>query len=232
MKQNKRTPRLTAFGAAAAVGILMMGAETGSSRQAEQVRPQQTQTAERAWQAAPALSPASPSDPLAERLKRLRLPHEAIPTAEALARQADLIVFGHLQSQVSAYPAGARIGAGELYHYVQTIVVRTVLRGGGASAPSAVKLVTDGIEPLPPASDPLNLTYTGPLAEGEYVFFLRRIPGTDLYALLNGWQALYPVLDGKLIALKQNGFAAYNDLTISGLQQKLRSSAAASPENP
>ncbi|MEK8128413.1 hypothetical protein WMW72_10905 [Paenibacillus filicis] len=192
---------------------------TGSLDAAHDFQPSSTST----------LSPP-PASGLSEQLKTLKLPHTQMPSADAMARHADIVIFGHLHNQTAAYPTSTSIGSHKLYHYVQTIAVRTMLSGGGTRPPSTVKLVTDGVEPLPPASDPLNQTYTGPLAEGDYVFFLRRVPGTELYALPGGWQALYPVQDGRLIALQQQGgFSAYHALTVRELQLKLQTASAAPP---
>jgi hypothetical protein len=140
---------------------------------------------------------------------------------KALTQNADLIVEGHLEDGQENYPTGREISGRRIVHYVQRIRVQAVWKG---SATSPIKLLTSGVEPLPDAANPLNKTYTGPLEPGDYVFFLRKAGGTDYYTLHGIWQGLYPVYDGKSVALLANGgFSAFDQLGLPQFQGKVQS---------
>lgn len=148
---------------------------------------------------------------------KLRLTHNKAASYLELVRSADLIVLGHIDNHTSSYPTGVPLGTGQLVNYVQPLRVQQKLKG--LTIPSPLQLLTDGVEPLPKPSDPLNLTYTGPIAQGEYMFFLRKVPGTNFYALVGQWQGIYPVLHGKLIAVLEGGFQQFMGLTVPQVKQ-------------
>ncbi|TVY07262.1 hypothetical protein [Paenibacillus cremeus] len=162
-----------------------------------------------------------PVTPLAAQpdISKIRLQHVPVTTETELTRSADLIVYGHFDTRMETFPTGIKLSAGELVNYVQPFRIHETLKGRAERSP--IRIVTDGVEPLPPPANPLNLTYTGPFAEGEYVVFLRRVPNTKLYSLVGSWQSIYPLLGGKLITLREGGFAAYNGLTVDELKRKV-----------
>ncbi|AFC30330.1 hypothetical protein PM3016_3497 [Paenibacillus mucilaginosus 3016] len=152
---------------------------------------------------------------------RIELPKERMSTPQELAAKAEIVVAGSLEDDTKAYPTGRRVGSRPLIHYVQTFRIRSVLHGTAVSS-GRLELLTDGFDPLPLPADPLNLSYTGPLVQGDYVCFLRRVPQTNLYYLAGGWQGLYPLQGTRVIALeKQGGFAAFGGMTLEELKVKL-----------
>ncbi|QQE72697.1 hypothetical protein KDJ56_12030 [Brevibacillus composti] len=74
---------------------------------------------------------------------------------------------------------------------------------------------------MPDRSHRLNLSYPGPLAEGQYVLFLKKVRRSDLYSTVGLWQGIYPVYDGKTITLEGQGFPELNQLTIAELRRKI-----------
>lgn len=156
-------------------------------------------------------------------LSKLRLTHLKVASYQELIRSADLIVFGRIGSRTASYPTGVSLGSGQLVNYVQPLRVLQTLKD--PHAPSSIPVLTDGVEPLPKPSDPLNLTYTGPLAQGEYVFFLQKVPGTNIYSLIGQWQGIYPVQDGKLVALHEGGFQHFMGLTASNVKKLVDNAA-------
>jgi hypothetical protein len=133
--------------------------------------------------------------------------------------RSTLIVFGWTDSAHREYRTGERVPSGELYNFVQKIHVKRALKG---TSSQFLNLLTTGIEPLPDANDPLNNRYPGPLAEGEYVCFLKPVSGTDLYTIIGVWQGVYPLIDGKTVAIKGAGYTAFDQLTIQQLATKLK----------
>jgi hypothetical protein len=82
-------------------------------------------------------------------------------------------------------------------------------------------VLTTGVNPLPEAKSPLNLKYPGPLADGDYVLFLKRVPGTPYYQFTSGMQSVYPLISGRTISLKDIGFQSLDQLTLHQLGSKL-----------
>ncbi len=77
------------------------------------------------------------------------------------------------------------------------------------------------LEPMPDAESPLNLTYPGPMAEGMYIVFF--YDGESPFYLINGrWQGVYPMRDGKSIALQEAGFQELNGLTLDQFHAKVK----------
>ncbi|MFY0545408.1 hypothetical protein [Brevibacillus sp. H7] len=137
-----------------------------------------------------------------------------------LVRRCDMIVFGWTDSAHQSYPTRERVPEGRKVNYVQSIHVKTALKG---TAPRLVDLLSTGVEPLPDPENPLNMTFPGPLAEGDYLLFLQPVKGTSLHSIVGLWQGVYPVYEGKTIALRNAGFSELNDITVSQVQQKLKS---------
>jgi hypothetical protein len=137
-----------------------------------------------------------------------------------LAGRARLVVYGWTDSAQEEYPTGKQVVSGKLVNYVQTIHVKRALKG---TSPRLVKLLTCGIDPLPDPRDPLNNRYPGPLGEGNYILFLKKVSGANLYTLVGIWQGVYPVVDGKSVALKGSGYPLFRQLTVDQFAKKLNS---------
>lgn len=160
-------------------------------------------------------SPAAPADPA-----RIPVNLAQVPGPEELVRSSDLILHGYLAGRTQSHPTGELIAGRQVVHYVQHLTVKEAWKGSPAGGP--VPLLTSGVEPLPAASDPLNRTYTGPLEEGEYVCFLRRAGSSGMYSLTGIWQGLYPVFEGKSIALLDNGgFPSFDGLALPEMKSKV-----------
>lgn len=150
---------------------------------------------------------------------------QSVPSDKRLAQDSDLIIHGMLTEGQQSYPTSASVGNRRVVHYLQQIKVLDTWKGASRRA---VSLLTSGVEPLPDGPDPLNSLYTGPITEGEYVFFLRRAPQSDYYTLTGLWQGLYPVMNGKSVALlASGGFSSFDQLPISRF--KLRVLALVAP---
>lgn len=153
-------------------------------------------------------------------ISKLR-PDSALAASEAdLVRRSDLIVYGWLDSGQQEEPTGEKIAGHQVVNYVQTIHVKRVLKG---SSGPLVKLLTAGLVPLPEPLDPLNNRFTGPLAEGNYVCFLKSVPNTPLYTLAGLWQGVYPVIQEKTISLEEAGFPSFANLSPAQLEAKIKS---------
>jgi len=152
-------------------------------------------------------------------LARLRVDPTPVKNVHELVQAGDLIVSGRTDSQYQSAPTGVSLRQGKVLNYVQSFRVQRTWKG---SAPQVIQLLTTGIEPLPDARDPLNLTYPGPLSEGEYVLFLKKVHGTNLYRLVGVWQGVYPVQGGRTIALRGAGFAELNGLALDQIAHTLQ----------
>lgn len=152
-------------------------------------------------------------------IAKLELDTSLVANAHQLAQRSTLIVSAWANSSFHSYPTDKKVGTYRVVHYIQTLQVNEVLKG---ASPKLIRLITTGVEPLPDAKDPLNDKYPGPLAEGNYVFFLHQIKGTDYYSLTGLWQGVYPLADGKTMALGKAGFAEYNGLDVEQMKRLVR----------
>lgn len=150
----------------------------------------------------------------------LHVPITAVQNAKELVRQSDYIVIGWIDTAHKAYPTGRSIPQGKIVNYTQTLHVKKVFKG---ASPRLLTLLSTGLEPLPETSSPLNLTYPGPLGEGNYLLFLRKVKGSSLHSLTGLWQGVYPIYQGKTIALQGVGFADFHQLSWAEIEQKLKS---------
>lgn len=157
-------------------------------------------------------------------LAQIIVSSEPYGSEAALAAGADCVVYGWFDSADRELPTGRRVGQKELVNYVQTFHVQTRIKG---EPRRLLRVLATGAEPLPDADDPLNHAYPGPLAEGAYVCFLKRIPGSDAYRLAGGWQGVYPVHNGRTIALQGEGFPQLGGLTVEELAKRVQSGARA-----
>ncbi|WP_134683949.1 hypothetical protein [Brevibacillus migulae] len=136
-----------------------------------------------------------------------------------LIERSTLIVYGWADSaEQQTYPTGKRVPSGALVNFVQTLHVKRAFKG---ASPKLIQLLSTGIEPLPDPKDPLNNRYPGPLAEGDYIIFLKKVSGTNLYTTVGIWQGVYPFLDGKSVALRGSGYPSLEQLSLDQFGKKL-----------
>ncbi|MBH0332649.1 hypothetical protein ABH14_23375 [Brevibacillus brevis] len=127
-----------------------------------------------------------------------------------LVKKCDLIVIGRVDGIHRSYPTGRTLPQGKIVNYTQRLQVKKAIKG---TASRLLTVVSTGVEPLPDASSPLNLQYPGPLAEGNYLLFLRKVSGSQLYSTAGLWQGIYPIYQGKTIALSNLGFTELNQVS-------------------
>ncbi|MBO8164551.1 MAG: hypothetical protein H0Z34_12630 [Brevibacillus sp.] len=152
-------------------------------------------------------------------IAKLRIDLTPSRSVHDLVNLATLVVVGWPDVAHETSPTGQRIGEYRLVNYAQRIHVKRVMKG---ESQRIISLLTTGAEPLPNPSHRLNEKYTGPIAEGDYLFFLRRVRDTDLYSLVGIWQGLYPIINDRTIALRGAGYPDFNDLTIDQAETKVR----------
>jgi hypothetical protein len=141
-------------------------------------------------------------------------------TSELMEYQSDLIVLVHLDQHIRKWDTGQSLPSGQRFiNAEQVLHIQSKLKG---HAPSPTLLLTTGVEPLPDPQSPLNTQYTGPLADGDYVLFLKHFRDPNHFILSGGFCAVYPVVFGKLIAL-DDGFKEFGGKTIPELRQLLHS---------
>ncbi|HZG17698.1 MAG TPA: hypothetical protein VE710_22180 [Candidatus Bathyarchaeia archaeon] len=137
-----------------------------------------------------------------------------------LIERSTLIVYGWADSAAETHPTGKQVPSGALVNFVQTVHVKRSFKG---AAPKLIQMLTTGIEPLPDPQDPLNNRYPGPLAEGDYIVFLKKVTGTNLYTIVGVWQGVYPFLDGKSLALRGSGYPSLEQLSLDQFGKKIES---------
>lgn len=143
---------------------------------------------------------------------------EQNPTVKRLIQTSDLVIYGSSNATYTKYDTNKWKDGKHLYNYVQPISVNKAYKG---HAENQVNVVTTGVEPLPKRDDPINKLFPGPLADGNYIIFLKQIKNTEFYQLNGGWQGMYPYINGQLISLEQAGFNIFHGLTLSQFQKKL-----------
>lgn len=141
---------------------------------------------------------------------RVQVDSSSFSSLAELVKKCDLIVIGRVDSTHRAYPTGRTLPQGKIVNYTQRLQVKKAVKG---TASRLLTVVSTGVEPLPDASSPLNLQYPGPLAEGNYLLFLRKVSGSQLYSTAGLWQGIYPIYQGKTIALSNLGFTELNQLS-------------------
>ncbi|NRS50003.1 hypothetical protein [Brevibacillus sp. HB2.2] len=141
---------------------------------------------------------------------RVQVDPSSFSSLAELVKKCDLIVIGRVDSTHRAYPTGRTLPQGKIVNYTQRLQVKKAVKG---TASRLLTVVSTGVEPLPDASSPLNLQYPGPLAEGNYLLFLRKVSGSQLYSTAGLWQGIYPIYQGKTIALSNLGFTELNQLS-------------------
>lgn len=149
---------------------------------------------------------------------RVQVDPSPFSSLKELVKKCDLIVIGRVDSNHRAYPTGRTIPQGKIVNYTQSLHVKTAIKG---SSSRRLTVISTGVEPLPDASSPLNLQYPGPLAEGNYLLFLRKVSGSQLYSTAGLWQGVYPISQGKTIALTNLGFSELNQLSQEEVVRKI-----------
>ncbi|MGV3489224.1 MAG: hypothetical protein ACO1OC_11660 [Tuberibacillus sp.] len=139
------------------------------------------------------------------------------PNIHQLKAVSDLIGYGKMGRVLNTYATGRTVSQGKLVNYVQRF--NTIQRFKGSA--QTVKLLMTGVDPLPPPRDPINATFPGPFADGEYILFLRKIPGTEFYQVTGGLQGVYPLFQGRTVSLYHEGFPDLHQLTVKQFQEKL-----------
>lgn len=141
---------------------------------------------------------------------RVQVDPSTYPSLAELVKKSDLIVIAWVDSAHREHPTGRTIPQGKIVNYTQNLQVKTAIKG---SSSRLLTVISTGVEPLPDASSPLNLQYPGPLPEGNYLLFLRKVSGSHLYSTAGLWQGVYPIYQGKTIALSNLGFTELNQLS-------------------
>ncbi len=152
-------------------------------------------------------------------LRKIIVNSEPVSSESALIGDADRIAYGWFDSADQELDTGQTAGSGKLVNFTQTFHVMRPLKGQSSQL---IRVLSTGVEPLPDAKDPINNTYPGPLAEGTYVCFLKKLPRLDVYTIIGGWQGVYPMNDGKTIALEGKGFPQLGGLTVDQLAARVR----------
>lgn len=141
------------------------------------------------------------------------------PDIRTLVETSDLIVYAHLDERINKWETGRKLASDRrLVNSRQVIHILNTYKG--IPEPPSY-LLTTGVEPLPRPGDPLNALYTGPLADGDYVLFLKEYSERPYYTLNGGFSAVYPVYGGKMIALDE-GYKELGGKTLSELKDALR----------
>lgn len=141
-----------------------------------------------------------------------------VSNEEELIEMSNLIVYGQFEAAVEEHRTNEQVDGGELINYVQPLKVLKAIEG---KPEAVIRVISTGIEPMPKPRDPLNEVYPGPMAEGEYVAFLRAVPDTDLYTIIGGWQGVYPIYEEKLISLEAYGFPDFLGMTLKQLERRI-----------
>ncbi len=151
-------------------------------------------------------------------IAKLHVNVEKVASPKELATRSDVIAVVVADENYRAYATQQTVNSAVLVNYVQKLQVKQIIKG---LAPGEIRLLTAGVKPLPEPSDPVNAVYSGPLAEGTYVTFLRHVDGTDLYSLTGVWQGVYPLQNGKTIALQKLGFTIFEDISPAELRERI-----------
>ncbi|PTQ51420.1 MAG: hypothetical protein BLITH_1497 [Brockia lithotrophica] len=136
--------------------------------------------------------------------------------ARDLLRRSSCVLLGDLDGGVRRHTLPRWVAGRQLVVSEQPLYLERCFFPATEGALSPVlALFSPGLEPRPPAEDPLTPRFPGPFAPGRYVFFLRRLPPRrDAFTLVGGWQGLYPVVCRRLVALEGYGFSEFDGRTI------------------
>lgn len=152
-------------------------------------------------------------------ISKIQIDTRQASNAKDLARRSPLIVLGWCDTAYEEVPTSLLVEGRRVVKFTQKLHIKQVLKG---KSPKLLTLLSEGVNPLPDPSSPLNKHYPGPLAEGDYLVFLQPIPGTDMYSLVGLWQGVYPMLGGKTVSLEGIGFPQLNQLSAPALVKKIK----------
>ncbi|MGU3471054.1 hypothetical protein ACLBWT_07875 [Paenibacillus sp. D51F] len=149
-----------------------------------------------------------------------------VVSASQLAKQADSIAVGRFSDSAQMILTDRTAPQGRLVNFVQPFTVERMLKGPSSSS---VRIITTGIEPLPPPSQTeANEKFPGAWASGpDYLIFLKKLEGQDGYQVLGLLKGVYPIQAGKTVSLKRQGFPELNgvskenlDFVVRGLESR------------
>lgn len=161
---------------------------------------------------------ASPAAAAAAPLPNTEVDSPKRPSLEELVRTSTLAAYGRFDTAHQSKVLRKQVNDRTLVNYSQNFHVYRYIKGSG---PMVLEVLSTGVEPMPDAESPLNLTYPGPMAEGMYIVFF--YDGESPFYLINGrWQGVYPMRDGKSIALQGAGFQELNGLTLDQFHAKVK----------
>lgn len=152
-------------------------------------------------------------------LSKLVISSAPVANSQQLSSSSALVAYGWFDSADQEVHTSKKVSGKQIVNFVQTFHVKESLKG---QSDQLIRVVSTGVEPLPDADDPLNKTHPGPLAEGNYICFFKKIPNSDLYQIVGGWQGVYPYMDGKSISLQDGGFTDYNGLSLAQFKQRIQ----------
>lgn len=151
---------------------------------------------------------ASPAQPVE------LFPSKVLPDYHSLLLHSDAIVAARLDGSYTSWKTGRRVSAvSTLVNSRQHLITHRVLKG---TAPTF--LLTTGVRPLPRPTDPLNQLYTGPLADGDYLLFLKKYGNGSDSILNGGFSAVYPLYQGRTISL-ENGFSELGGKSLDEIEE-------------
>lgn len=152
-------------------------------------------------------------------LRYFLIQRQSIKDSRTLIKSSPLVLLGQFKNAKQTIKTNYVVGNGRIYNYLQAFTVDKVYKG--PQAPQ-VNVLTSGVVPLPEPEDPLNVLYTGSIAEGNYLVFLKKVPQTDDYQLNGGWQGLYPIVNGRIISLFGEGKPELDNLKITDIERVIQ----------
>ncbi|QDX91220.1 hypothetical protein EEL31_14740 [Brevibacillus laterosporus] len=141
-----------------------------------------------------------------------------IRSVKELTSLSQAIIYATPLENVNEQATDRSVQGRKVVKYIQTFQVKTAVKG---SVAKQVKIVFYGLEPKPEARDPLNLQYPGALGDGEYFLFLKKIDSNN-FTTVDIWQGIYPVFEGRTVALEGYGIAELNGLTPNQMIDKVK----------
>ncbi|ASS68488.1 MULTISPECIES: hypothetical protein [unclassified Paenibacillus] len=144
-----------------------------------------------------------------------------VVSASQLAKQADCIAVGRFSDSDRMVLTDRTAPQGRLVNFVQPFTVERMLK---CPSSSSVRIITTGIEPLPPPSQTeANERYPGAWASGpDYLVFLQKLEGQDGYQVLGLLKGVYPIQAGKTVSLERQGFPELNGVSKENLDSVVK----------
>lgn len=152
-------------------------------------------------------------------MNRVSLPVQKVHSFAELVKASDLVAYGSFGEVTKKEETSQVVDGRRIVHFIQPFYILTSMKG---ETIEHIDVLTEGIEPSPSVEDPLNKRFPGAVAEGEYVVFLKGIPGTSYFHLVGGWQGLYPVYEEEVIVLEEGGFKEIGGLTVEEVKKRVQ----------